>query len=143
QRAVTGALQTANDLKTRLGLMRRAIQEAPIAGSRLVEQQDSLDKQNNEILFELRGDVALRELNQNTALSLSERVGTIINGQRMSTERPTQTQIDTYRQAANEFGQQLGRLRKLVEEDLPRLEKDLEAAGAPWVPGHLPVWTDK
>jgi len=48
-----------------------------------------------------------------------------------------------YRQAAEEFGQQLARLRKLIEEDLPRLEKDLEAAGAPWIPGHLPVWTDK
>jgi photosystem II stability/assembly factor-like uncharacterized protein len=143
QRAVIGALQTANDLKTRLGLMRRAIQEAPIAGMRLMEQQESIDKQNNGILLDLRGDVALRELSQNTQQSISEQVSGIINDQRMSTQRPTQTQIDTYRQAADEFTQQLARLRKLVEEDMPRLEKELEAAGAPWIPGHLPVWTDK
>src|SRR5262249_8260901 len=72
-----------------------------------------------------------------------ERVGGIINDHRMSTQRPTQTQIDTYRQAADEFSQQLARLRKLIEEDLPSLEKALEAAGAPRKPRHLPVWTDK
>jgi photosystem II stability/assembly factor-like uncharacterized protein len=143
QRAVVGALQTTNDIKARLGMMRRAIQEAQIAGTELVEQEESLEKQNDNILLELRGDVALRELNQNVPLSISERVGGIINDQRMSTQRPTQTQMDAYRQAGDEFGQQLARLRRLVEDDMPRLEKALEAAGAPWIPGHLPVWTDK
>jgi hypothetical protein len=143
QRAVIGALQTANDIKTRLGLMRRAIQEAPVAGPQLMEQQESLEVKDSEILLELRGDAALRELNHNTPLSISERVSGIISDQRMSSQRPTQTQIDAYRQAGEGFGQQLAKLKRLVEEEMPKLEKDLEAAGAPWIPGHLPIWTDK
>jgi len=123
--------------------MRRAIQEAPGAGGQIALQQESLEKDNDSILLELRGDVALREFYRNTPLSISEQVGTIINDQRMSTQRPTTTQIDAYRRAADEFSQQLGRLKKVVEEEMPKLEKDLEAAGAPWVPGHLPIWTDK
>jgi hypothetical protein len=31
----------------------------------------------------------------------------------------------------------------LVEVDLATLEKDMEAAGAPWTPGRVPLWTDK
>jgi hypothetical protein len=37
----------------------------------------------------------------------------------------------------------LAKLRTLVEGDLVKLEKALEAAGAPWTPGRVPEWTDK
>jgi hypothetical protein len=36
--------------------------------------------------------------------------------------------------------QELTRLRTLVETDVARLEKAMEAAGAPWTPGRIPVW---
>ena len=36
----------------------------------------------------------------------------------------------------------LGRLRPLIEGDLARLEKAMEAAGAPWTPGRIPEWKD-
>ena len=35
--------------------------------------------------------------------SISQRVGDIVGGQRMSTQRPTQTQINQYAAAAQEF----------------------------------------
>jgi len=34
-------------------------------------------------------------------------------------------------------------LRQLIEVDLTRLEKQLEAAGAPWTPGRIPEWRDQ
>jgi hypothetical protein len=37
----------------------------------------------------------------------------------------------------------LAKLRTLAEVDLVKLEKDMEAAGAPWTPGRVPVWTEK
>ena len=42
-----------------------------------------------------------------------------------------------------EFGQELGKLRTLVEGDLKTLEKALDLAGAPWTPGRLPEWKEK
>jgi hypothetical protein len=61
----------------------------------------------------------------------------------MSTSRPTQTQIDLYAHAAAEFDGTLNALRQLIEVDLAKLEKQMEAAGAPWTPGRIPEWKDQ
>ena len=78
----------------------------------------------------------------NTAPSINERVGYVVGAQRMSISRPTQTQIAQYAAAAQDFEGALSQLRTLIEVDLVKLEKQLEAAGAPWTPGRIPVWTD-
>ncbi|HVS20639.1 MAG TPA: hypothetical protein VHD88_02260 [Pyrinomonadaceae bacterium] len=58
----------------------------------------------------------------------------------MSTARPTQTQMNQYAAAAQDFETTLTQLRQLIEGDLMRLEKQMEAAGAPWTPGRIPEW---
>jgi hypothetical protein len=142
QRAVTGALEAANTARTRLGLMKRALVETPAAPQELTDDANSIEKRLNEILRDLRGDPTLRSRNENTPPSINERVGGIVGDQRMSTSRPTQTQMDQYRAAADEFKQTLAALRALIEGDLARLEKAMEAAGAPHTPGRLPEWKD-
>jgi hypothetical protein len=103
----------------------------------------ALDKRTNEILRALQGDQALRQRNMNLPPSITERVGDIVGSQRMSTARPTQTQIDQYTAAAQEFETALNQLRQLIEGDLAKLEKQMEAAGAPWTPGRIPEWKDQ
>jgi chromosome segregation ATPase len=142
QRAVSGALETANQLKTRLGLIKRALQETPTADAKLTADAASIEKQTSEILRALRGDNALRQRQEILTSSIIERVVTIVSDQRMSTSAPTQTQKDHYADAAKEFEQVLGQLRALIEGDLARLEKAMEAAGAPWTPGRIPEWKD-
>jgi hypothetical protein len=53
----------------------------------------------------------------------------------------TNTQRRAYEIAADEFGDVLGRLQTLVEQDLAAFEKRAEDAGAPWTPGRVPRWT--
>jgi photosystem II stability/assembly factor-like uncharacterized protein len=142
QRAVTGALEIANQLKARMALIKRALQETPAADNKLTDDAAGIDRKINEILRALRGDAAARARNENTPPSISERVGAIVGGQRMSTARPTQTQMDHYAAAAQEFEQTLAQLKSLIEGDLARLEKAMEAAGAPWTPGRIPEWKD-
>jgi photosystem II stability/assembly factor-like uncharacterized protein len=142
QRAVSGALETTNQLKTRLGLIKRALHETPTAEAKLTADASSIEKRANEILRALRGDTALRQRQEILPSSIIERVSTIVSDQRMSTSAPTQTQKDHYADAANEFEQVLGQLRSLIEGDLARLEKAMEAAGAPWTPGRIPEWKD-
>jgi hypothetical protein len=48
-----------------------------------------------------------------------------------------------YTVAAQDFERVLANLRTLVEVDLARLEKEMEAAGAPWTPGRIPVWKEQ
>jgi photosystem II stability/assembly factor-like uncharacterized protein len=143
QRAVQGASATANSLKPRLVAIRRALLETPSAPEKLLSEAAALDKRTNEILRALIGDQALRQRNMNLPPSISERVGSIVGSQRMSTSRPTQTQIDQYAAAAQEFETALNQLRQLIEGDLAKLEKQMEAAGAPWTPGRIPEWKDQ
>ena len=143
QRAVSGAMETTNSLKTRLGLIRRALLETPSAGDALLDEWARLDKRTNALLIMLRGDNVLRGRNYNTAPSISERVGQIVGDQRMSTARPTQTQMNQYEVAAREFEGTLATLRSLMEVDLKRLEKAMEEAGAPHTPGRIPEWKDQ
>ena len=142
QRALTGALENANSARTRIGLMKRAIQETPAADPKLHDDATAIDRRLGEVLRALRGDTTLRSRNENTAPSIIERVNGIVNEQRMSTARPTGTQIEQYNAAARDFEQALSSLRSLIEGDLSRLEKALEAAGAPHTPGRLPEWKD-
>ncbi len=142
QRAVAGSTETANQLRTRLGLIKRALLETPAAEARLTDDASAIENKTNDILKALRGDQALRARQENLPASITERVATIVSGQRMSIQRPTQTQLDHYAAAAAEFDQVLNRLRTLIEGDLARLEKAMEAAGAPWTPGRIPEWKD-
>ncbi|HEX3230445.1 MAG TPA: hypothetical protein VHQ95_15820, partial [Pyrinomonadaceae bacterium] len=143
QRAVQGALDAANSLTPRLAAIRRALMETPNAPESLLQEAAALEKRKNEILRALRGDQALRQRNVNLPASISERVGDIVGGQRMSIQKPTQTHIDQYAVAAAEFEGTLNSLRQLIEVDLQKLEKQMEAAGAPWTPGRVPEWKDQ
>jgi hypothetical protein len=143
QRAVSGATQAANALKPRIAAIKRAIAETPSLSHKLQEDASALDKRTNEILRALSGDTAARQRNMNTPPSINERVGYVVGVQRMSTARPTQTQINQYSVAAQEFEGVLEQLRQLVEGDLTRLEKQLETAGAPWTPGRIPEWREQ
>jgi photosystem II stability/assembly factor-like uncharacterized protein len=143
QRAVQGALGAANALKPRLVAIRRALLDTPAAPVQLLDEASALDKRTNEILRALSGDQALRARNINVPTSIIERVGEVVGSQRTSTARPTKTQIDQYAAAALEFETALAQLRQLVEVDLMKLEKQMEAAGAPWTPGRIPEWKDQ
>lgn len=143
QRAVQGANQAANALTPRFTAIRRALIETPNAPESLLNDAAALEKRKNEILRALSGDTALRQRNFNLPPSINERVGSIVGAQRMSTARPTQTQIDQYAHAAAEFEGVLAQLRQLIEVDLQALEKKMEAAGAPWTPGRIPEWKDQ
>ncbi|HEV2834312.1 MAG TPA: hypothetical protein VGW58_03290, partial [Pyrinomonadaceae bacterium] len=143
QRAASGATQAANALKPRLAAIKRAIAETPSLPHKLYEDAMALDKRTNDVLRALSGDTAARQRNMNTPPSINDRIGYVVGAQRMSTSRPTQTQQAQYTAAAQDFEGVLVQLRQLIEVDLARLEKQLEAAGAPWTPGRIPEWRDQ
>jgi photosystem II stability/assembly factor-like uncharacterized protein len=143
QRAVAGALEASKSLEERLGQIKRALDHAPSVAAQWRETARALDKRNREIVRALRGDVMLRSRNENTPPSIAERVEGIVDAQRLSLSRPTTTQEEEYGIASQEFGQELAKLRALIDVDLRALEKALDIAGAPWTPGRLPEWKDK
>ncbi|MGC2322033.1 MAG: glycosyl hydrolase, partial [Terriglobales bacterium] len=139
-RAVAGALNTADELKARLSKIQTALQQTPLADRGLTQTAEQLQQQNLEILRRVRGDTALRDRNENTPPSIDDRVQTIMQNERMSSSPPPKTDQEAYTIASEEFTEELGKLRTMLEQDLPRLEKAMEQAGAPWTPGRLPEW---
>jgi len=135
ERAVSGAIEVATETKRRINLLKRAANEAPVANQQLINQAKAFDDEINEILNQLRGG---RENTETPPPSISMRIGYIADTIRLSSVKPTQTQMDQYNLSEAEFRPVLARLKSLVENGLPNFEKTLEAAGAPLTPGRLP-----
>ena len=142
-RAVSGALHTAEDVESRVKAIRAALREVPAAEKQLGAVADGIEQRDREILRALRGNVEMAKRSEPIASSINERVNSVMEGERFSLAKPTQSHIDSYNIAAGEFADQLGKLRTLFEVDLAKLEKDMEAAGAPWTPGRVPEWSEK
>ncbi|MFL6375380.1 MAG: VPS10 domain-containing protein [Pyrinomonadaceae bacterium] len=136
QRSVGGATAAASEAKSRIGLLRRSAQEAPVDNSKLLAEGERLDNEIDSIINALRGG---RENTDTPPPSINDRVSYVADRIRLSTQRPSQTQITQYELASSEFAPLLTRLRKLIDIDLPAYERALDAAGAPLIQGQIPV----
>ena len=142
-RAVSGATRTAHEVQDRLKLIREALRDTPAAEKQLDAEADAIEQNNRVIVRALSGDMEIAKRNEPVASSINDRVEAIMEGERFSLAKPTQSHVEDYNIAAAEFAEQLAKLRTLVEVDLSKLEKDMEAAGAPWTPGRVPEWSEK
>jgi photosystem II stability/assembly factor-like uncharacterized protein len=142
-RALFGATHTAEDVESRMKQIHEALRQTPAAEKQLGPVADSIEQRDRDILRALRGDQELAKRSEQVPTSISDRVDSIMEGERFSLSKPTQTHIDAYNIAAAEFADQLSKLHSLVEVDLAKLEKDMDAAGAPWTPGRVPDWSEK
>jgi photosystem II stability/assembly factor-like uncharacterized protein len=143
QRAVSGALSVSQELEQRMARVKRTLDHTPTLPARAHSLARSIEKRNRDILRALRGDVVLAQRNENVPPSIAQRVRRIFADQRLSMSRPTKTHREQYAIASAEFGQELGKLRALINGEVKELNKLLDAAGAPWTPGRLPAWGDK
>jgi hypothetical protein len=90
----------------------------------------------------LTGDPTMSRRSEPSSPSLLNRLNGITNSLWSNTlGDPTSTQRRQYEVVAAEFEKVLATLRPLIETDLRRVEEQAEAAGAPWTPGRIPVWT--
>ncbi len=135
QRSVAAASDVSSTAKARIGLLKRASNEALTDNKKLIDQAEAFDNEIDSLINALRGG---RENTEIPPPSIAQRVGNVAGTIRLSTIKPTQTQLDNFELANSEFAPLLARLRALIEVDLPRFEKELEAAGAPLTPGRLP-----
>ncbi len=140
QKAETAAEQSATDARSRLNAIVRAIDVTPSLPMKVREDARAAEGRLRAITRALRGDTVLRERNEATPESISERVAFAVSSLRQTTGRPTQLAIETYQAASDELAVEIPKLRHLIETEIRALEKQLDAAGAPPTPGRLPDW---
>jgi hypothetical protein len=114
-----------------------------MANASLLKTTEDLKKRNDKILLDLRGDNFARTHEEQTPPSISQRAGRVVQGTGSNTARPTKTLEDDYKYAAAAFAPVLAQLRMLVEVDLPKLDKALDAAEVLHTPGRVPNWKDQ
>ncbi|HXO25922.1 MAG TPA: glycosyl hydrolase [Thermoanaerobaculia bacterium] len=138
QRAVLGAVKSAEEAEHRLDLIDKALLDTPAPDAKWVADARQLRLRLKDLYEKMEGDKVIAEHNEPAPPAILQRLETSIAWGNMTA--PTHTQEEAYRIAGQEFGPVLDGLRQLVEVDLKRLEEQLEAAGAPWTPGRVPRW---
>ena len=138
-RAIAGAVEVAAEVEGRLRHLRQAALDTAGGSPAWVDRIDAIAEGLKDLEIELTGDPTVASRSEPTPPSIADRAGRALSGL-TSSAAPTGTHRRQVEIAAAAFGPVLDRLRALVESDLAALEAEMEAAGAPWTPGRLPVW---
>lgn len=140
QRALNGAAGHLGEMGNRMRHIRQAVYAVPASSTELIADWQRLDQQLYDLRKQLYGDGLAARLDQPTRMTVANRMGWLTYEMWGSTSAPTQTQRDALALAQQDFSALLPKLRTLAEQDLPALERKLEAAGAPYTPGRRIEW---
>jgi photosystem II stability/assembly factor-like uncharacterized protein len=136
QRAFTGALEQANNMKTRTTAIRRALVDAP-TDLKMMDQAVAFDRRVLAIQRALRGDETLRGTESGSPTTVQQRVNSAVAGSRGLSGVPTSTQQQNYTLANEDLTAQVTAIRTL-DAELRKFEQQLEAAGVPYTTGRGP-----
>jgi hypothetical protein len=92
-----------------------------------------------EISIKLNGDPLKNRLDIQQLPTPSNRVRIIVSEQKYSTASPTQTHLESFDIAKEEFGPINKQIIALLKVDIKELEEKLKAIGAPYTPGRLEI----
>ena len=135
QRAVTGAAAVVEETATRLSAIREVLQRSTLDDAELEGEVGDLAERLADLREALDGNEQQGDIGEPTPPSVSRRLFTVGFGNRLSAYGPTPHHLESVRIAEEEFAGIRTRLNRLIEVELPALEKRLEAAGVPWTPG--------
>ena len=107
----------------------------------LITKAGELEKRLEDVVFTFNGPQAKasREEIPPSPVPLNNRLRAVIYASYMNTSGATQTQLDSYAILSEELPPALGEL-KSIDQELKKLNNELDALGAPWTPGRVPDW---
>lgn len=139
--AIRGASSVASATKEQLESVRRLIRESSELDPALENEVRAMEVRLMDIQEAFNGDPTKSRRNEPAAPGINSRLRNAMMGAMGSTEGPTGTHRRQYEIAGELFEEVIGDLKTLVEDDLPKLHKKLDDAGAPWTPGRkIPEW---
>ncbi len=141
QRAALGTYEALSEGLSQVVTMKRVIEQTPSLPPALLKDARALELKLIDLREVFSGDPTKSRRNEPAAPGLLDRISTIIGGHWLTTASPTGSHKKNFDIAKSEFTEALGKLRPLLETDLPALHDKFEDAGAPWAPGRkLPKW---
>ncbi len=135
QRRVQGAVALVNETATRLTAIKEALMRSTAGDTALDDEARALDRRLQDLKERLSGNERRGAANDPGPVSITRRLSVAAMGTRTSTYGPTPTHRESVGIARDEFAEVRRELDRLIEAELPALEKKLDAAGVPWTPG--------
>jgi photosystem II stability/assembly factor-like uncharacterized protein len=142
-RAVTASSRILGEISEKIDQYKAALKSVPAPDTDIISDINVLEEKVKALLIKFNGDGTMRRADKDAVPGISTRIRSIAREQSRSTSAPTQTQRDAYGIVAEEFGPALEELKKIVDEDVKKIEEKLEGLGAPYTPGRLPEWKKK
>jgi len=139
QRTVGAAEKVVNETQERLDHLRSSLFNTTDTTPEQLVKLNAMESKLQDLETALFGDRTISSRNEPVAPSLSDRIDRAAWGGD-STQGPTGTHREILRLVREKFPPLLEQLRTLIDQDLVSFEKELEAMGAPWTPGRIPVW---
>jgi hypothetical protein len=109
--------------------------ETPGIGPEVYQRLDRIETRAAQLAKTLTGDPVRGRWNAPAAPSVLDRLSTVAGGHWETRQAPTATQRASQEVAREQLERVAADLERLLGEELPALEAELEAAGAPWTPG--------
>jgi hypothetical protein len=135
-RKVTAVAQSLDEVEKKIEFLDIAVARTPGGDPTTLDNRLSAIRGEAQTLDAmLNGNQARSAIYERTQPTVRSRLGFVMFGTSRSTYGPTQNHRDQLSYAKAEFDAVRDRLRTLREQTIPAFEAELEAAGAPWVPG--------
>lgn len=140
--AMVGSNQLIDELRSKVEHIKQAIYVTPGAGQDLMNKARELGKELEELNFKMNGVPAKASWEEvpPAQMPLNRRLSSVTYTHMGSTSGITATEKQGFEILKEEFPPVLNALQRIVKEDIPELEAELNELNAPWTPGRLPVW---
>jgi len=135
QREVQGANSAIRGALERVGAIQQTLMRSTVPGTGFDDEARSLEQRLNEFSLKLVGERSRRMMGDPGPVSINARINVANMGNRLSTYGPTPTHRRSVEIAEQQFGALRKEIDRLIDVDLPALERGLDEAGVPWTPG--------
>lgn len=140
QRSIQGASAVLRDANQKVKFLKEAVFSVAEPNQNFVKDILAVEGKLRGLQDRLFGDQVADQLDLDREPSINSRLFSGIYDGYSSTSAPTTTMKNQIQWAGEEFEVLNAELKQVVENDIPAIEKKLEAAGAPYTPGRLPSW---
>ena len=142
--AVSATGKMIGESTAKVEQIKQAIYSTPGASQELMDKARALGVELEELKFAMNGTPAKASGEEvpPAQVPLNDRLGNITYSHMSSTAGITSTEKQGYEILKEEFPPVLGALKRIVENDIPALEAELDKMNAPWTPGRMPVWKE-
>jgi photosystem II stability/assembly factor-like uncharacterized protein len=139
KRVVSASISIVNTLHKNAQLAQKALKLVDQPNAELIQKARAIELEVKQLQKALTGDNIRSERNAPVPQSINGRLGTITYELWKTNDKPTQTHINSYHIAKEEFTEVYNKLKALLER-YKVLEAELEKLKAPNTPGRLPEW---